>query len=175
MNTRVALTALGMGLLLAGVAIDRYLLPPPTPTAPPAPTAQPSRFLASFDGLDTAMRHLNGVEPALISQSVGGELRVDQGVHSMSCHCLCSNPNPGGYTEINMAMQAIGNDIAAQVAAEGGTTVCKDLGWGVRPGEWVYEIGGRRGVVTILVLRLNQPTPTDLQANLAVMVQVAEF
>jgi len=175
MRTRVALSALGVGLLLVGVAIDRYLLPHPTPAAPPASTAPPSRFLASFDGLDTVVRHLNGVEPALISQSVGGELRVDHGVYTKSYHCLYSQPNPGGYADFKIAMQAIGNDIAAQVAAAGGTAICKDLGWGVEPGEWVYEVGGRRGVVTILVLRLNQPAATDLPANLAVLVHVAEF
>jgi hypothetical protein len=175
MRTRVALSALGVGLLLVGVAIDSYLLPHPTPAAPPASTAPPSRFLASFDGLDTVVRHLKGIEPALISQSVGGELRVDQGVYTKSYHCLYSYPSSGGYAEIKSAMQAIGDDIAAQVAAGGGTTICKGLGWGVEPGEWVYEVEGRRGVVTILVLPLNQPAPTDLRANVAVLVQVAEF
>src|SRR2546421_2683324 len=111
MRTRVPFSALGVGLLLAGVAIDRYLLPRPDPAPPP------SRFLASFDGLDTVVRHLTGVEPALISQSVGGELRVDHGVYTKSYHCLYSQPNPVGYADFKIAMQAIGNDIAAQVAA----------------------------------------------------------
>src|SRR6266498_2221751 len=106
MRTRVALSALGVGLLLAGVAIDRYLLPRPTPAAPPAAAAPPSRFLASFDGLDTVVRHLNGVEPARISQSIGGELRVDQGVYTKSYHCLCSQPNPGGYADFKIAMRS---------------------------------------------------------------------
>jgi len=175
MRTRVALSALGVGLLLAGVAIGRYLLPRPTPAAPPAPAAPPSRFLASFDGLGTVQRHLTGVEPALISQSVGGNLRDDQGVRTRIFHCLYSYPNSRGEADIKIAMQAIGNDITAQVAAAGGTAICKDLGWHVEPGEWAYEVGGRRGVVTVLVLRLNQPAPTDLQANLLVLVQVAEF
>jgi hypothetical protein len=175
MRTRVALAAVGVGLLFAGVAIDRYLLPRPAVAVPSAPSAPPSRFLASFDGLNAVERHLNGVEPALISELVGGEVRVDQGVYTKSYHCHYSYPNPGGYAEIKSAMRAIANDIAAQVAAGGGTTICKGLGWGVEPAEWVYEVDGRRGVVTILVLELNQPAPTDLQANLAVLVQVTEF
>ena len=175
MRTRVALSALGVGLLLAGVAIDRYLLPHPTPVASPVLTAPPSRFLASFDGLDTVVRNLNGVEPALISQGVGSQVRYDQGVYTKTYHCRYSYPISRGYTDIKVAMQAIGNDITAQVAAVGGMTICKGLGWGCEPGEWVYEVGGRRGVVTILVLQLNQPAPTDLQANLAVLVRVAEF
>jgi hypothetical protein len=61
------------------------------------------------------------------------------------------------------------------VAADGGTAVCKDLDWGVRPGEWVYEIGGRRGAVSVSIINLNQPTPTDAPANLAVVVRMAEF
>ena len=175
MHTRVALSALGVGLLLAGVAIDRYLFQRPTAATLPYPAAPPSRFLATFDGLDTVVRHLNGVEPALISQGVGGVLRVDQGVYTKCYRCLYNYPNSKGYADIKTAMQAIGDDIAAQVAAGGGRTICNGLGWGVEPGEWVYEVGGRRGVVTILVLPLNQPAPTDLQANLAVLVQVAEF
>lgn len=176
MRNRVGFVALGVGLLLAGVAIDRCLPPRPgAAAAPSAPAASPSRFLASFDGLDTAMRHLKGVESARISQLHSRGLRVERGVHTVSYHCYCSHAKPLDCDEVKAAMRAIGDDLAAQVAAEGGTTVCQALGWHVEPGEWVYEIGGRRGVVTVLVLPLNQPTPTDLQANLVVLVQVAEF
>ena len=174
-RNRVALSAFGVGLLLVGVAIDRYILPRSTTAASLAPAAEPSRFLASFDGLGTVMRHLNGVQPALISQSIGGNVHIAQGVYTKCFHCHYSYPNPGGYAEIKSTMQAIGNDIAAQVAAVGGTTICNVLGWGVEPGEWVYEVGNRRGVVTVLILPLNQPGPTDLQASLAILVQVVEF
>ena len=169
MRNRLAWTALGVGLLLAGVAIERHLVVPLTPAEPP------SRFMTSFDGLATVFRHLSGVENAPISQLVGGNLHTDQGVSTRCYHIYCSCENPLTYDDTKGAMQKIGDDIAAQVAAEGGTTVCKGLGWHLEPSEWVYEIGDRRGVVTILVLPLNQPTPTDLQANLAIVVQVAEF
>lgn len=169
MRNRVALATLGVGLLLAGVAIDRHLLLPLTPAE------SPSRFLVTFDGLATVFRHLNGVGSAPISQLVGGNLRTEQGVSTRSHHVYCSCDKPLKYDDIKGAMEKIGGDIAAQVAAEGGTTTCNCLGWNLEPSEWVYEIGDRRGVVTVLVLPLNRPTPTDLQANLAVVVQVAEF
>jgi hypothetical protein len=169
MRIRVALSALGLGLLLVGVATGRYLLARSTSTDPP------SRFLASFNGLDTVEKHLRGVERAQIAQLVGGEVRVDQGVTTRSYHGLCSYPKSGGLADIRLAMEAIGDDIVAQVAAVGGSMTCKSLGWGVQPGEWAYHVGGRRGVVTILVIQLNEPAPTDLPANLAVLVHVAEF
>jgi hypothetical protein len=169
MRTRMAVPAVGVVLLLAGVGIDRYLLPPPSPA--PAP----SRFLASFDEWDLIERHLIGVEFAPISQWTCNGTRVDHGVHTRTFSALCVHPNPGGYAEIQVAMKAIGADIAARVAAEGGTMVCTDLGWGVRPGTWLYEVGGRRGVVTVAIVQLRRPTPTDLPANLAIVVQVAEF
>ncbi len=174
MRTRMFLTTVGVVLLLAGVGIDRYLLPPPAVIAPSAP-GTPSRFLASFDGSDLVTRHLVGFEPAPIAQLTDLGVRVDRGVHTRTFSTLCNQRNPGDYDAIKAAMKAIGSDIAARVAAEGGTTVCKELGWGVRPGEWVYEVGGRRGVVTVAIINLNRPTPTDLPANLAVVVHLAEF
>jgi hypothetical protein len=174
MRARLFLPIVGVVLLLAGVGIDRYLLPPPPVIAPPAP-ADPSRFLASLDGWDLVRRHLVGVELAPIAQLIDRGVRVDQGVHTRTICALCNQPNPGRYDEIKAAMKAIGFDIAARVAAEGGTTVCKDLGWGIRPAEWVYEISGHRGVVTVAIINLNPPARTDLPANLAVVVQLAEF
>ncbi len=174
MRTRVFLPTVGVALLLAGVGIDRYLLPPPAMIAPPAP-APPSRFLASFDGWNLVNRHLVGFEPAPIAQMIEYGVRVDHGVYTRTVSGLCNQRNPGGLDEIKVAMKAIGSDIAARVAAEGGTTVCKDLGWGVRPGEWVYEVGGHRGVVTVSIINLNRPTPTDMPANTAVVVHLAEF
>jgi hypothetical protein len=175
MVTRMAVPALGVGLLLAGIAIDRYFLPPPTTTSLTAPAAPPSRFLASFDGLKAVERHLKGVEPARISQFWGGIVSVNQGVYTKCSYCWFSHSNRSEYAEFKTAMQAIGNDIATQVSAEGGTTICKALGWGAEPSEWVYEVNGHRGVVTILVLKLNQPAPTDIPANLAVLVQMTEY
>jgi hypothetical protein len=174
MRTRVFLPIVGVVLLLAGVGIDRYLLPPPAAIAPLAP-APPSRFLASFDAWDLVGRHLVGVEFAPISQLTDRGVRVDHGVYTRTFSALCNQPQPRGLDEIKVAMNAIGSDITARVAAEGGTTICKDLGWGVRPAEWVYEVGGYRGVVTVAIINLNRPTRTDLQANLAVVVQLAEF
>ncbi len=165
MRTHLAVSAFGVVLLLAGVAIDRYLLPGTTPAAPS------SRFLDSFDWLITVMRHLNGVKPADISQLTCDGVRCEQGVYTKSYRMLCSGPDFRGYADIDIALHAIGDDIAAQVAAGGGTTTCTHIVRG--SGEWVFEVGGRKGVVTILILRLNQPGPNDLRANLEILVQVA--
>jgi hypothetical protein len=173
MRTRVALPTIGVVLLFAGVGIDRYLLPPAVIAPPEA--APPSRFLAAFDGWGLVERHLVGVELAPISQLTDRGVRVNHGVHTWTFSALCNHPNPGGLAEIQAAMKAIGSDIAARVAAEGGTTVCTDLGWGERPGEWVYKVGDHRGVVTVAIINLNRPTRTDLPANLVVVVQLAEF
>jgi hypothetical protein len=114
------------------------------------------------------------VEPVDIAQWNDFGVRIDRRVYTRTYSELCKQPNPGDLPEIKVAMKAIGADIAARVAAEGGT-VGKDLRWGVKPGEWVYEAGGRRGVVTVAIFNLNRPTPTDMPANLAVVVQLAEF
>jgi hypothetical protein len=174
MRTRVFLLTVGVVLLLAGAGIDRYLLSPPAALAPPTPDP-PSRFLASFDGWDLVGRHLVGVELASIAQWTDRGVRVDHCVYTRTFAALCNQPKPRGLDEIQAAMQAIGSDITARVAAEGGTTSCKDLGWGIRPGEWVYEVGGHRGVATVAIINLNRPTRTDLPANLAIVVQLAEF
>lgn len=169
MRKLVIWPALGMGLLLLGMAVDRYLIPRFMPAS------VPSTFLTSFDALDSVMRHLNGAHPARISQLTGGDVRAEQGVFTKCTHLLCSDDSARGMSEIKAAMEAIGADIAAQVTTIGGTSTCNDLGWGIRPAQWGYEVGGHRGVVSVLVLRLNQPSADDLPANMAVLVQVVEI
>lgn len=139
-------------------------LPPPAAIAPAAP-APPSHFLDSFDGWDLVRRHLDEVELAPIAQMTDRGVRVDHGVYTRTFSALCNQPKPGGPDKIQVAMQAIGSDIAARVAAEGGTTLCKELGWVERPGKWVYNVRGRRGVVTVAIIK---KLPTDFRESLGI-------